>query len=507
MTLSLDRELDPLVSDRRRVAVAPRRSWASPEPVEVRPTAHNDADVRARRWAVVGPRLQRRALAADSMIALAVGTAFLVSVYSWQWQVVTTALLGAAGFVALIAVFNGYDLRRLGDGPEEFQSVLRAGTVGAGILMGASYITQVAVPRPLVLAGVPTFVVVAAVGRYVLRHLVHRERSEGGAMKRTLVVGEAADVSRITGELAGASYHGYRVEAVCLPSLDGPSEILGHPVVGAVADVAQVVADRAIDVVVVAGPTLSGEALRRLTWALDRVGAQLVVVPDLVEVTGPRITLRPAAGLSLLEVEVAAPRRRLIAKTLMDRFVGAGLLLMASPLILVSALAVRLTSPGPAFYSQTRVGVDGARFRMWKLRSMYVDADKRRVQLAEQSDGNGVLFKMRNDPRVTPVGRFLRRYSLDELPQLYNVFRGDMSLVGPRPPLGEEVAKYADPVRRRLRVRPGLTGLWQVSGRSDLSWEESVRLDLRYVDNWSVTMDLLILWKTARAVFAGSGAY
>ena len=292
-----------------------------------------------------------------------------------------------------------------------------------------------------------------------------------------------------------------------MPSVDQASDVDGLPVVGAIADVPQVAVDRAIDVVVVAGPSLSGGALRRLSWALDRVGAQLVIVPDLVEVTGPRLTVRPAAGLSLLEVEVAVPRRRILTKALIDRIAGTALLLAAAPLIGAAVLAVRLTSRGPAFYRQTRVGVDGATFTMWKLRSMYVDADARKASLAGQNEGAGVLFKMRHDPRVTPVGRFLRRYSIDELPQLINVVRGDMSLVGPRPPLGEEVARYDDAAHRRLRVKPGLTGLWQVSGRSDLTWDEAMRLDLRYVDNWSVAMDALILWKTARAVFGAAGAY
>ena len=179
-------------------------------------------------------------------------------------------------------------------------------------------------------------------------------------------------------------------------------------------------------------------------------------------------------------------RGRMAAKTALDRTLGGLIMLVALPVILVAALAVRLTSPGPAFYKQTRIGVDGAEFTMWKLRTMYVDADRRRAELLGSSEGNAILFKMRHDPRVTSVGRVLRKYSLDELPQLFNVVRGDMSLVGPRPPLAEEVAAYADAVQRRLRVRPGLTGLWQVSGRSDLSWEESVKLDLRYVDNWSV---------------------
>ena len=160
------------------------------------------------------------------------------------------------------------------------------------------------------------------------------------------------------------------------------------------------------------------------------------------------------------------------------------------------------------FFRQTRIGVDGRTFTMFKLRSMVVDAEAQRTEdLLAQSNRDGLMFKMRRDPRVTRVGGVLRRFSLDELPQLLNVVVGDMSLVGPRPPLQSEYEAYHDAVHRRLRVRPGLTGLWQVSGRADLSWDESVRLDLRYVDNWSIALDMLILWKTARAVIRGSGAY
>jgi lipopolysaccharide/colanic/teichoic acid biosynthesis glycosyltransferase len=171
-------------------------------------------------------------------------------------------------------------------------------------------------------------------------------------------------------------------------------------------------------------------------------------------------------------------------------------------------VAICLSSPGPALFRQTRIGADGRPFQMVKFRSMVVDAEERLKELRQESDdGNGVLFKMRRDPRVTPVGSLLRRFSVDELPQLWNVVRGDMSLVGPRPPLPQEVARYSDDATRRLRVRPGMTGLWQVSGRSDLSWEESLRLDLRYVDNWSLTLDVTILWRTFRAVLGRSGAY
>jgi exopolysaccharide biosynthesis polyprenyl glycosylphosphotransferase len=234
---------------------------------------------------------------------------------------------------------------------------------------------------------------------------------------------------------------------------------------------------------------------------------QLIVAPDLVEVTGPRLNLRPTAGAVLLEVQTGAPRSRMLAKAALDKVLGGALLLVAAPVIGAAAAAVRLTSAGPAFYRQTRVGVDGRTFTLWKLRSMYVDADQRRDAYLAQTDRDGPMFKMHADPRITKVGRVLRRHSIDELPQLLNVVTGDMSLVGPRPPLESEVATYADRVQRRLHVRPGLTGLWQVSGRADLSWEESVRLDLRYVDNWSLAMDLLILWKTFRAVVGGRGAY
>lgn len=197
----------------------------------------------------------------------------------------------------------------------------------------------------------------------------------------------------------------------------------------------------------------------------------------------------------------------MLVKSVLDRMLGAGLLLAISPVLVAAALAVKLTSPGPVIFRQTRIGVGGKPFQMLKFRSMVADAEQRRAELEEFNENDGLLFKIRDDPRVTRVGAVLRRYSVDELPQLWNVVRGDMSLVGPRPPLPQEVAAYDSDATRRLRVRPGLTGLWQVSGRSDLTWEESLRLDLRYVDNWNFWLDVAILWRTWRAVVGRSGAY
>jgi exopolysaccharide biosynthesis polyprenyl glycosylphosphotransferase len=194
-------------------------------------------------------------------------------------------------------------------------------------------------------------------------------------------------------------------------------------------------------------------------------------------------------------------------KAFTERGFAALSLLVMSPVFAAIAAAVKLTSQGPVFFRQTRVARDGNEFAMLKFRSMVDGADGQVDELTEQNDHDGVLFKIREDPRVTGVGRFLRRYSLDELPQLWNVLRGDMSIVGPRPPLPSEVSQYGGDVGRRLMVKPGITGLWQVSGRSDLSWDESVRLDLYYVENWSLTLDLVIVGKTVKAVLAGSGAY
>ena len=234
----------------------------------------------------------------------------------------------------------------------------------------------------------------------------------------------------------------------------------------------------------------------------------LLVSPGIVEVAGPRLSLRRAEGLPMLHVErpvTSGVAYRL--KAVIDRVVGLSILVVMSPILLAIALLIKLDDRGPAFFRQERVGDGGQPFTMIKFRSMAVDAEARLAQLASQHDGNETLFKLRKDPRVTRVGAILRKYSIDELPQIFNVVKGQMSLVGPRPPLKSEVDTYEDDAMRRLRVRPGMTGLWQVSGRSDLSWEDSLRLDLWYVDNWSLALDAQILVRTVKAVVRGTGAY
>ena len=234
----------------------------------------------------------------------------------------------------------------------------------------------------------------------------------------------------------------------------------------------------------------------------------LVVSPGMVDVAGPRLTLRPTGGLPLIFVDKPQYEgAKRFQKRAFDVCFSLALLLCAAPLMVAAAVRIKAYDGGPVFYLSERIGLDGVPFQMIKFRTMVVGADRQLASLAHLSDSDGALFKMRQDPRITPVGRLLRRYSIDELPQFINVLRGEMSVVGPRPPLACEVDAYDARVRRRLLVRPGITGLWQISGRSDLSWEDSVRLDLSYVENWSMLADFAIAAGTLGAVVRARGAY
>ena len=298
---------------------------------------------------------------------------------------------------------------------------------------------------------------------------------------------------------------GFTVVGACLPSRDERMRSGDNvDVLGDYADVASVaVAVRADIVAVTASESIAPEALRRLAWSLEGLDVDLVVAPAVTDVAGPRVSVRPVAGLPLLYVD--EPRfsgwQRLVKGTI-DR-IGAALgLVLLAPVLLIIGLVVRLTSHGPALFRQDRVGLDGRTFKVVKFRTMDADADHHREELHELNEGDGLLFKIADDPRVTTVGRFLRRTSVDELPQLVNVLFGEMSLVGPRP-LAVDGEAFADHEHRRHLVKPGMTGLWQVSGREEQSWDDAVRLDLYYVENWSLAMDLLILLRTVVAVFRG----
>jgi exopolysaccharide biosynthesis polyprenyl glycosylphosphotransferase len=338
-------------------------------------------------------------------------------------------------------------------------------------------------------------------------------------MSNVLAVGNIHTVTELLRDLRRAPRAGYKVIGVCVTqsprSVDADSEKLlaidGVPVLGGLDNVAEIVRTSGADTVAITATASFGpSAVRKLSWELEDTDAELILAPALTNIAGPRIHTQPVAGLPLIHVD--RPTYRGANRILKKSFDVAGsllLVLLFSPVLLAVAAAIKLTSAGPVFFRQDRVGINGDIFRMIKFRSMVVDAESRLEKLQDENRdaGNVVLFKMKNDPRVTTVGRFIRRFSIDELPQLFNVVIGDMSLVGPRPPLKSEVDLYGDEARRRLLVKPGMTGLWQVSGRSDLTWDDTVRLDVYYVENWSITGDMVIIWKTAKAVVSSSGAY
>ncbi|WP_240958418.1 sugar transferase [Streptomyces barkulensis] len=352
----------------------------------------------------------------------------------------------------------------------------------------------------------PCLALTAAHRRLAYRRTLARRRRARG-LRRVLVVGEAGAADGLTARMGVRTDGEYVVVGGCVPG--GPGDAGKAEGTVGTATVLERAAELDADTVfAVPGRWTTAEGLRRLAWALHDDGRSLAVVPGLVDVSRRRLRLTRAAGMTVLHVE-PAPRRGLpvLLKRITDR-VGALLLaVVLSPVLLGVAAAVRLSSPGPVIYRQLRVGQGRRPFPMWKFRTMVEAADRMRPALEAANEHDGAMFKIREDPRVTRLGRFLRHYSLDELPQLFNVLAGHMSLVGPRPPLPEEVERYDDTELRRLSVKPGITGLWQVSGRSDLSWDETVALDLRYVDNWSYAGDFGVLARTFRAVVSARGAY
>jgi exopolysaccharide biosynthesis polyprenyl glycosylphosphotransferase len=421
-------------------------------------------------------------------------------------------------FLAALAANRGYERRYLFVGTDEYQRVIRAGLALTATLAFAAYAFEFRPARGYVVIALPFLTLGSVAARFALRKVLHRaRRRRGQCMRRVIVVGHELAVVAISRQLRRERYHGLKVVGACLPHAPGTGPAGGWhdgqvgdlPVFGTFDDVAPAVRKAAADTVLVLScPELDGHALRRLAWRLERGDIDLILASSLVDVAGDRTTIRPVDGLPMMHIEHAtlSGARRLVKATF-DKILATVLLTLASPGLIALAVAVRADSPGPVLFRQVRVGKDGREFVMFKFRTMHTDAEARLAELRHLNEGDGVLFKMRNDPRVTRVGRFLRKFSLDELPQLLNVLAGSMSLVGPRPPLPEEVAVYPDDARRRLAVRPGMTGLWQVSGRSDLPWDEAVRLDLRYVENWSLSLDLVILLRTLSAVTRGAGAY
>lgn len=480
-----------------------RRALASPE---------SGAPLRNGRPLAWARRYVAALMISDTLVgAAAVALVMALRPFAFDgWKVAVMIAGAAVAWPLAVAVTRGYERGRIGVGGDELRAVLRALVLGLAVGVVPSAITgQYGVVAVSGLA-TPLAALASLSVRFVARKNLHRRQRAGRDIRQVIVVGSAYAAADLAAMLTHEPHCGMKVIGVCVPRADvSRAHDAGLTVLGDLDQVPELAETYGADAVAVtSGDATRHNYLRELAWALESARAELLVHPGLIEVAGPRMHIRPYVGLPLLHVEQPhfTGWRRIVKRAFDVAATSLGLLVI-SPVMLAIALAVKLGDRGPVIFRQTRVGLDGTSFTMFKFRSMHVDAEERVTELRAKNPEMGTLFKLADDPRITRVGRLLRKYSLDELPQLFNVLRGSMSLVGPRPPLQSEVDSYEPHARRRLLVTPGLTGLWQVSGRSLLSWEESVRLDLRYVENWTLTLDLLILWKTAYAVAAKRGAF
>ncbi|GAA2048117.1 sugar transferase [Leifsonia soli] len=432
------------------------------------------------------------------------------------------SLIIATTWLFTLSVYHTRDARVVGLGVSEYRRVVSATATTFGLLAILFLVAKVDIARGYFVVALPAGLAGVLFSRWLWRHWLIRQRIFDHYLSRALVVGRFDDVDYVVRQIhqkSGAAYNvvgaaldtgkrkGAKKDAEMRRRIAGPEREV--PIVSDLSGVADAAARLGADTVIVAGRALSsGDFVRKLAWKLEGTATELVLASPLTDVAGPRIHFRPVEGLPLIHVEIPQfEGGKHVLKRAFDFFVSGIALLLLSPLFLAIAVLVKLDDNGPVVFAQERVGRNGERFTMYKFRSMVVDAEARLAALQEKNDGNGLLFKLKHDPRVTRVGHYLRKFSLDELPQLVNVFLGDMSLVGPRPPLPSEVEGYENHVHRRLYIKPGLTGMWQVNGRSDLSWEESVRLDLYYVENWSLTGDLVIMWRTVKVLTHPVGAY
>lgn len=422
----------------------------------------------------------------------------------------------AALWLTSIAVFHTRSPRIIGAGIDEYRRIVSASFSVFGIIAIITLLAKIDLARGYLAVALPVGTLGLVASRNLWRKYVWRMRIKGQYQTMVLAIGDRSGVAHLARELIRNPRDGYVVVGVCIPGY-GPQrgEMLtvgGReiPILGDESAAVTAIGHCGADTVAVTRTEHFGvHGIRDLMWRLETMDVDLVVSPGVMDVAGARLTMRPIAGFPLLHVEKPQYEgTQRLQKRAFDFCFALAALLGTAPVLLAAAVAIKLTSKGPVFYRAERIGLDGRPFTMLKLRTMVDGADRQIDQLLPLNQGaGGMLFKIHQDPRVTPVGKILRRFSIDELPQFINVLKQDMSVVGPRPPLRREVENYAGEVKRRLLVKPGVTGLWQVSGRSDLSWEDSVRLDLSYVDNWSMAGDVVIIARTLRAVLASDGAY
>ena len=479
-----------------------------------------------KRFAAWSRRYLMLVAAADALVggvAAAVPASISDTLSGQDYTVLIISLVGLIVWPTAIALCRGYRRNRIGVGFDEPGAVMRAGmavvvacalptgfmAVPSGALDPNGVALTIYAILKLVAIGTPFAVLLSLVVRFLARRVLHQLQRRGRSLRHVVVVGSFTAAQQLSERIRCEPNAGMKVIGICLPSSELPRPVVAEvPVLGSLSQVSAVVRAKGCDAVAVTSDDATRyNYLRELAWSLEGCGVELLVDPGLVEVAGPRMHIRPLMGFPLLHVEEPHfTGWRRVVKRMSDLLLTSVGLLIILPVMLGIAAAIKIQDRGPVIFRQARIGREGKPFTMLKFRSMVVDAEDRKLELMANNEGKGGLFKLSHDPRVTRLGRFLRDFSLDELPQLFNVLAGSMSLVGPRPHLASELAQMPTEASRRSLVTPGLTGLWQVSGRSDLEGVDAIRLDLRYVENWSLSLDLQILWKTISAVLARRGA-
>jgi exopolysaccharide biosynthesis polyprenyl glycosylphosphotransferase len=412
-------------------------------------------------------------------------------------------------WLGMLALRGSYDQRIIGIGTEEIRRVVSATLYTFAVVAGISYLIRADISRAYAFVSLPLGLVLVIAGRFAWRGWLYRRRRQQQFMSPTIVIGSGSAAVELQARLVRDSFAGYLVVDEYPAPAEHPIEQDTLPLNDWVRGLLQRVdATGARAVAIAPSESLTGEAIREVAWHLESRPVDLLIAPAILEAVGPRLSVRPAAGIPLLHLDQAAlSRPQRFAKRALDIVGAATLVLFLSPVLAACAVWVRVSSRGPVIFRQVRVGRAGQPFTMLKFRTMVDGADRMREDLRESHGIDDPMFKIKDDPRVTSAGRFLRRWSLDELPQLFNVLGGSMSLVGPRPHPLDDVDRYDVEAFRRLTLKPGITGLWQVEGRSDLDWAEAIELDLYYVETWSLSGDVVLLLRTVRAVIQGRGAH
>ncbi|MCR2808949.1 MULTISPECIES: sugar transferase [unclassified Microbacterium] len=466
-------------------------------------------------------RYRRRLVATDTaVIVIVTASASLLHLLAAgapalaadPWVIFRLPFTAAVAWTVMLWAFQTRSPRVIGAGSTEYKLVAHATGLAFGFLAIAFIVLQWDGLRDQLILALPVGLLILLITRRGWRRWLIAQRRGGNHVSRAIVVGRRADIEHVISTLERDNQRAYQVVGAALDDAPAGSAVAvpagTYPVVATPATVAEAAREMGADTIIVASQLEDAEYTRQLSWQLEGTAADLVLCSRLTDVAGPRISFRQVEGLPLVQVRIPSfEGARHAYKRALDLLVAVVALVPIALVTPVIALLVMLDSPGGVFFRQRRVGLNGQEFDMLKFRTMRASAEQELPALLAQNEGAGPLFKLRSDPRVTRVGAVLRRLSLDELPQFWNVLRGDMSVVGPRPPLPSEVGGYDGAVFRRLYIKPGITGLWQVSGRSDLSWEQSVRLDLHYVENWSLMTDLMIIWRTARVMIRPQGAY